>query len=120
MSDHNTNTAHTHHTRETHVEKRGGGSGLAFIVGGLVVAVGILAFLFWGGDAPDGAGSAGGGDVSISVEGGEGGEAAAEGSASDGTGGESAGASAESGGGADASAGAAATDGGAAADAEAN
>ncbi|ETX29563.1 hypothetical protein [Roseivivax isoporae] len=101
MSDHN--TSHHTHTRETRVE-RGGSGPLAFIVGGLVVAVGILAFVFWGGGAPDGAtGSAGGGDVSISVEGGEGGEAAAEGSA--GTGAE---------------AGAAAGDDGAAAGAEAS
>ncbi|MHA6345134.1 hypothetical protein [Roseivivax sp. CAU 1761] len=42
------------HSRDTHVEKRGGSSSMAFIVGGLVVAVAIIAFLFWGGDSdPD-------------------------------------------------------------------
>lgn len=44
-------------------------SGLAFIVGGLVVAVAVLAWLFYGGDVERGAGD--GGDVNISVEGGE-------------------------------------------------
>ncbi|SFE80826.1 hypothetical protein [Roseivivax sediminis] len=102
MSDPNTNSTHTQHTRETHVERKGsGGMGaLSFIVGGLVVAVGILAFVFWGGGAPDTGGNASGDDVSISVEGGEGGEggtAAAEGEA--GSGGDSAGAAAEAEGG---------------------
>ncbi|ETX14339.1 hypothetical protein OCH239_03330 [Roseivivax halodurans JCM 10272] len=55
MSDHN--DLHTH-TRETHVERHGsGGTGvLAFIVGGLVVAVGVLGFVFWSGGSPEGSG----------------------------------------------------------------
>ncbi|ETW14397.1 hypothetical protein ATO8_00770 [Roseivivax marinus] len=70
MSDpnHAPRTTNTH-TRETHVEKRSGGSGaMAFIVGGLVVAVGILFFVFWGGGREGDTAANGGGDVNVSVE----------------------------------------------------
>ena len=56
-----TRTTHTHIERE-----RRGGSGLAFIVGGLVVAVAVIAFfLFDGSGALFGGGDA---DTNISVE----------------------------------------------------
>ena len=66
MSDPNHAPRNTNpHTRETHVEKRSGGSGaMAFIVGGLVVAVLVVVWLFYGGSDLDGAQ-----DVNISVEG---------------------------------------------------
>lgn len=54
MSDKDT---HTHIER---TEKTGGSTGLAFIVGGLVVAVGVIAWVIYGG-AED--------DVDISIEG---------------------------------------------------
>ena len=59
------------HTRDTYVEKKSGGSGMAFIVGGLVVAVAVLAYIFLGGDGSTsdvGSTSDGGGDVNVSVE----------------------------------------------------
>ena len=58
------------YVRETHTSG-GGMSVMAFIVGGLVVLVGILAFVFWGDldGSFGGAGtSTGGGGVSVTVE----------------------------------------------------
>ena len=47
------------HTTTTHTS--GGGSGLAFILGGVVVALAVLAWLFMGGETSD--------DVTVTVEG---------------------------------------------------
>lgn len=55
----------------------GGNTGLAFILGGVVVVVGILAWVFLGGDAPDGDGGA---DINIELEAPEGGGAEGGGS----------------------------------------
>jgi hypothetical protein len=55
-------------TRTTHtrIERdRRSGSGLAFIVGGLVVAVGVIAYFLFADSAPTGGGGA---DTSINVE----------------------------------------------------
>lgn len=42
-----------HHTTiNTQPERRGGGGFLAFIIGGLVVAVAVIAFFVWRGGAP--------------------------------------------------------------------
>ena len=50
----------------THIEReRGGGSGLAFIVGGLVVAVAVIAYFVFDGGAMFGGGDP---DTNISVE----------------------------------------------------
>ena len=71
----------------------GGGSGwLAFVVGGLVVAVGVLAWIYMGGsaDAPSG------GDVNVTVEETDGGTHGAGGSGADATAGSDAGADAGS------------------------
>ncbi|WP_425052732.1 hypothetical protein [Psychromarinibacter sp. S121] len=69
--------------RET--DKSGGGmSVMAFIVGGLVVLVGILAFVFWGDvEGSFGGATTGGGDVSVTVESEASGDAAATDSAAD-------------------------------------
>lgn len=67
------NNTHTHIERE---KTSGSGAGIAFIVGGLVVAVAVIAWAIYG-FGPEG--EAGGGDVNISVEdGGEALESAAE------------------------------------------
>jgi hypothetical protein len=55
-----TRSTHTHIERE-----RGGSSGLAFIVGGLVVAVAVIAYFLLDGGATLGGGEA---DTNISVE----------------------------------------------------
>ena len=47
----NTNTSHT--VRDTHVTEKKSGSSMAFIVGGLVVAVAVIAWLFMAGDDVD-------------------------------------------------------------------
>jgi hypothetical protein len=68
MADH---TDHTNNTyRETRIEERrsGGGAPMAFIVGGLVVAVAIIAWLFTGGDFGTATTTGGAGDVNVSVE----------------------------------------------------
>lgn len=70
---------HTDQTRSDHTyiertEKSGGTGALAFIVGALVIAVGVLAFTFYE-DTPSGTASTGS-DVNISVEDGD--SAAAE------------------------------------------
>lgn len=80
------NNKDTYVTRETHVEKSRG-SGMAFIVGGLVVAVLVIAyFLFAGGAGDMGAGNSGdaGGDTNVTVEAPE--ASASSGAASDGAG----------------------------------
>ena len=64
MSDHNNNTPPPQHPRGS-----GGNATLAFIVGGLVIAVGIIAWVIFGGDGnPDTAGGAESSDVNVSVE----------------------------------------------------
>ena len=57
------------YVRETHTSG-GGMSVMAFIVGGLVVLVGILAFVFWGDldGSFGGAGTSTGGGVAVTVE----------------------------------------------------
>ncbi len=68
------------YVRETHVDtgRRGGSSAMAFIVGGLLVAVAVLAFLFWD-DLGFGTGTATApaGNVDINVESNASGEATA-------------------------------------------
>ena len=49
-------------------EGSGGSSGLAFIVGGLVVAVGVIAYVTFGGGLP------GGGDTNVTIEAAPGGD----------------------------------------------
>ncbi|KAF0676700.1 hypothetical protein [Profundibacterium mesophilum] len=71
MSDPNTNhNNHSSHTsRETHVTEKRSGSSMAFIVGGLVVAVAVIAWLFLGGTDLDSTGTAtGDSDTNITVE----------------------------------------------------
>lgn len=67
--DHTHNTDHDH-TYVERTEKRGGGTGIALLVGGLVVAVGVLFWAIYGG--LDGSPATGGGDVDVNVEGSEG------------------------------------------------
>lgn len=61
-----------HVTRETRIEKRSGSTAMAFIVGGVVVAVAILAWVVFGGgdgSAPaDATGPAAGDTTNITVE----------------------------------------------------
>ncbi|APX88342.1 hypothetical protein BV394_00190 [Brevirhabdus pacifica] len=77
---------HTSHT-ETHTDKRSG-TGLALIIGGLVVAVALIAWFLMGGDGADlgTATTTGAGETNIQIEAPEGGSATsgatAEGSAS--------------------------------------
>lgn len=74
---------HTHIERD--VERRSSGStGLAFVLGGVVVVVALLAWAFWGDLVPsDGGGTAA--DVSVTVE--DGAEPGATGNADDSAGG---------------------------------
>lgn len=65
MSDHNNNT-HTYVERET-PRRSGSSAGIAFVLGGVVVVVALLAWAFWGDLVPGEAGD--GADVSVSVEG---------------------------------------------------
>ncbi|MEQ8876996.1 MAG: hypothetical protein RIC49_11370 [Phycisphaerales bacterium] len=55
------------HTYVERTEKRGGGTGIALLVGGLVVAVGVLFWIFSGG-FDGGTTTTGGGDVDVNVE----------------------------------------------------
>lgn len=66
MSDHNTNHTDTRVVHERIETDRGGGAGIAFIVGGLVVAVLVLAWIFTGGDFGFNGGD--GGTTNINVE----------------------------------------------------
>lgn len=71
MSDPHTNhtSNSTHTTRETHVTEKRSGSSMAFIIGGLVVAVAVIAWLFLGGTDVDNAGvEPGVGDTNVTVE----------------------------------------------------
>ena len=63
MSDHNNN-------QTPRPQQSGGGSNatLAFIVGGLVIAVGVLAYVMLGNGDADTAGGSEGSDVNVSVE----------------------------------------------------
>ena len=58
------NNRDTHVTRETHVEKSRSGSGMAFILGGVVVAVLVIAYFVFGGNGAD----TGAGDTNVNVE----------------------------------------------------
>ena len=58
------NNRDTHVTRETHVEKSRSGSGMAFILGGVVVAVLVIAYFVFGGTGAD----TGAGDTNVNVE----------------------------------------------------
>ncbi|WP_172294309.1 hypothetical protein [Pseudoruegeria sp. HB172150] len=71
------------HVRETHIRERSGGNSvLAFIVGGLLVAVAAIAYLVYGADFDQAAPAGDGGNVEINVDsnasGAAGGEAAAD------------------------------------------
>lgn len=67
MADHTNDHTNTHVVSERVETKSGGGSGLAFIVGGLVVAVLVIAWLFTGGDFGVNDGSSGG-QTNINVD----------------------------------------------------
>lgn len=75
MSDPN-NNMRTH--TETHTERTRSGGAMAFIVGGLVVAVLVIAWFIYGGDIDTaGSGAVGDGETNISIEAPEGGNASA-------------------------------------------
>lgn len=66
MSDHTNNHTDSRVVHERiETDRRGGGTGLAFIVGGLVVAVLVLVWLFTGGDFGL---EGGGGQTNINVD----------------------------------------------------
>ena len=55
------------HTTTTTTTNSGGGAGLGFIVGALVIVVGVLAYIMLGGDGPSG--TTGTNDVNVTIEG---------------------------------------------------
>ncbi|WP_422027533.1 hypothetical protein [Roseovarius sp.] len=70
QTDHTHNTEHDrdHTYIERTEERRGGGTGIALLVGGLIVAVGVLFWAIYGGFET----STTGGDVDVNVESSEG------------------------------------------------
>lgn len=69
-TDHPQTSSHDHTYVERTEKRGGGGTGIALLVGGLVVAVGVLAWIIYGGF--DAGTATGGSDVNVNVESSEG------------------------------------------------